>query len=130
MINFDDVTGENTITHNPDWPEHPYTVLIIGGSGSGKTNSSLNLIRRQPDSDKIYQHEKQPHEAKCQLLINKRRSVGLKHYNGPKPFIQYSIDMVDIYKNIDKYSLGKERKVVVFHNMIADTIFNKKLLTQ
>ena len=47
MINFDDVTKENIKEHNPNWPQipdHPYRILIIGGSGSGKTNSLLNLI--------------------------------------------------------------------------------------
>ena len=35
-------------------PDHPYRIFIIGGSGSGKTNSILNLIENQPDIDKIY----------------------------------------------------------------------------
>ena len=47
MINFDDYATENKIEHNPDWPyipDHPYRILIIGVSGSGKTNILLNLI--------------------------------------------------------------------------------------
>ena len=47
MINFDDYATENKIKHNPDWPyipDHPYRILIIGVSGSGKTNILLNLI--------------------------------------------------------------------------------------
>ena len=48
--------------------------LIIGGSGSGKTNALLNLINNQPDIDKIYLYAKDPYEAKYQLLINKRES--------------------------------------------------------
>ena len=47
MINFDDVIKEETKEHNPNWPQisdHPYRILIIGGSGSGKTNSLFNLI--------------------------------------------------------------------------------------
>ena len=57
MINFDDYTNENKLKHNPDWsyiPDHPYGILIIGGSGSGKTNTLLYLINNQPDIDKIY----------------------------------------------------------------------------
>ena len=45
MINFDDYTNENKTKHNPKWlyiPDHPYRILIIGGSGSGKTNALLN----------------------------------------------------------------------------------------
>ena len=47
MINFDDITKENIKEHNTDWPQipdHPYRVLIIGGSRSGKTNGLPNLI--------------------------------------------------------------------------------------
>ena len=47
MINFDDYTNENKTKHNLKWPyieDHPYRILIIGGSGSGKTNALLNLI--------------------------------------------------------------------------------------
>ena len=57
MINFDEYTNENKRKHNPNWsciPDHPYRILIIGGSGSGKTNTLLNLINNQPDIDKIY----------------------------------------------------------------------------
>ena len=55
MINFDDYTNENKTQHNPNWPyipHHPYRILIIGGSGSGKTNTLLNLINNQPYIDK------------------------------------------------------------------------------
>ena len=73
--------------------------MIIGGSGSGKTNVLLNLINNQPDIDKIYWYAKDPYEAKYQLLINKRESTGLKHFNDSKAFIEYSNDMQDFYKN-------------------------------
>ena len=75
MINFDDVTKENIKEHNPNWPQifdHPYRMLIIGGSGSGKTNSSFNLISHQPDIDKVFLYVKDLYEAKCQFLINKQ----------------------------------------------------------
>ena len=52
MINFDDYVNENKIKHNENWlyiPGHPYRILIIGGSGSGKANLLLNLIVNQPE---------------------------------------------------------------------------------
>ena len=57
MINFDDVTKEKIKEHNsnyPQVPDHPYIILIIGGSESGKTSSLFILISHQPDIDKIY----------------------------------------------------------------------------
>ena len=131
MINFDDYTNENIIEHNSKWPyipDHPYRILIIGSSGSGKTNALLNLINNQPDIDKICLYAKDPYEKKYQYLINKREEVGLDHFNDPKTFIEYSNDMRDVYKNIEDYNLGKERKIlIVFDDMIADMINNKKL---
>ena len=61
MIKFDDYTNENKTKHSPDWPYipyHSYRILIIGGSESGKTNTLLNLIEKQPDIDKIYLYAK------------------------------------------------------------------------
>ena len=95
MINSDDYTNEYKTEHNPDWPyipDHPYRILIIGGSGSGKTNALLNLINKQPDIDKIYLYAKDPYEPKYQFLINKREGVGIDHFNDSKAFI--SIQMI------------------------------------
>ena len=131
MINFDDVTKENIKEHNPNWPQipdHPYRILIIGGSGSGKTNSLFNLISQQPDIDKIYLYAKDPYEAKYRFLIDKRESTGLKHFNDSKAFIEYSNDMDDIYKNIEEYNPNKKQEtLIVFDDMIADMLSNKKL---
>ena len=131
MINFNEYTNENKRKHNPNWPyipDHPYRILIIGGSGSGKTNALLNLINNQSDIDKIYLLAKDPFEDKYQYLISKRERVGINHLNDPKAFIEYSNDMHDVYKNIDNYNLNKENKIlIVFDDMIADMINNKKL---
>ena len=77
---------------------------MIRSSGSGKTNALLDLIKNQPDIDKIYLYAKDSHEAKQQFLINKRESTGLKYFNDPKAFIEYSNDMEDVYKNINEYN--------------------------
>ena len=136
MIHFDDYANENKTvqelrSHNLKWtyiPDHPYRILIIGGSGSGKTNALLNLIHTQPDIDKIYLYAKDPYEAKYQYLINKRRKIGLNRFNYPKAFIKYSNDMQDVYKNVEEYNTDKNRKIlIVFDDMIADMINNKTL---
>ena len=111
MINFDDYTNENIIEHNSKWPyipDHPYRVLIIGGSCSGKTNALLNLINNQPNTDKIYLYAKDPYEKKYMQ--------------------DDSNDMQDVYKNIEDYNPIKKRKVlIIFDDMIADMINNNKL---
>ena len=88
----------------------------------------MNLINNQPNIHKIYLYAKNPYEGKYQYLINKREKVGLDHFKDPRAFIEYSNDMQDVYKNIEDYNLGKERKIlIVFDDMIADMINNKKL---
>ena len=55
MINLDDIINENNKEHSEQCPyirDHPYRILIIGGSGSGKTNALLNFINKQNDIDK------------------------------------------------------------------------------
>ena len=131
MINFDNYVNENKTKHNKNWPyipDHPHRILTVGGSGSGKTNLLLNLIETHSDIDKIYLYAKDPYESKYQYLINKREGVGINNFNDPKAFIEYSNDMHDVYKNIDEYNPDKENKIlIVFDDMIADMIHNKKL---
>ena len=129
MINFDNYVGENRADHNRNWPytpDHPYRILIIGGSG--KTHVLSNLINNQLDIDKIYLYAKDPYEVKYQYLINKHEKVGIDHLDDPKAFIEYSNDMRDVYKNINEYNPDKENKIlIVFDDIIADMTSNKKL---
>ena len=88
MINFDYYINENNgvafkTNHNKNWryiPDHPYRILMIAGSESGKTNLLLNLMEKQPDINKIYFYAKDSYESKYQYLINKRESVGKKPF--------------------------------------------------
>ena len=89
-------------------PDRPYKILIISGSGSGKTNALLNLTNNQLDIDKIYLYAKDPYETKYQYLINKREKVGLDHFDDPKAFIEYSNDMQNVHRNIDDYNPRKK----------------------
>ena len=55
MINIDFYVNENETDYSKNWPhtpDHPYRILVIGGSGSGKTNALINLINEQNDIDK------------------------------------------------------------------------------
>ena len=84
MINLDSITNKKNKEHNEKWPyipDHPYRILIICGSGSGKTNTLLNLIKGQDDVDKIYLYAKDLSEQKYEFLIKKREDTGLKHIN-------------------------------------------------
>ena len=109
MINFDNYTNENKTEHNskcPYIPDHPYRILIIRGSGSGKTNALLNLINNKLDIDIIYLYAKGSYEEKYQFLINKWESTRLKRFKDPKAFIEYSNHMQDVHKNIEEYNIG------------------------
>ena len=129
MTNFDNVRNENMKEHNLNWSEIPdplYISLLTRGSESWKTNAFLNLIIHQPDIDKVHLNGKDPFEAKYQLLINKRKSAGLKNFNDSKVFIKYLKDM-DMYKNIGEYNLNKKQKIlIVLDDLIADMLSNKK----
>ena len=67
MINLDSITNENNKKNNEKWPyipDHPYRILIIGGSVSGKTKALINLINEQNDIDKICLYAKDLSEPK------------------------------------------------------------------
>ena len=93
MIYFDDIKNENNREHNEKWPyipDHPYRILTIGGSGSGKTSALVNLIKEQDDIDKIYLYAKDLSEPKYEFLIKKREDVGMKYCNDANAFIECS----------------------------------------
>ena len=80
-------------------PDHPCRVLIIGGSGSGKTNTLLHLINEQKDIDKIYLYAKDLSKSKYEYLIKNRENTGIKHLNDSKAFIECLKTMNDVYEN-------------------------------
>ena len=130
MINLDNIVNDKKEKHNEKWPyipDHPYIILIIGGSGSRKTNTLLNLMNEQRDTDKIYLYAKDLSESKYEHLINNRENAGIKHLNDLKAFIDCSNTMDDVYENINQYNPNRKRKVlIVFDDMIADIMTNKK----
>ena len=101
MINLDSITNENNKEHNEKWPyipDHPYRILIIGGSGSGKTNALINLINEQNDIDKIYLYARDLSKPKYEYLVKKREDAGIKHVNNPNAFIECWNTMDDGYE--------------------------------
>ena len=129
MWNLDDITNEDNKNNNkwPVIPDHPYRILIIVGSRSGKTNALLNLIKEQDDIDKIYLHVKDLSESRYEFLIKKCKDVEIKDLNDPNAFVECSNTMDNVSENIDDYNLNRERKIlIVFDEMIADIMTNKK----
>ena len=116
MINLDNITTENNKEHNEKWPyisDHSYIILIIGGSGSGKTKALINLISKQGDIDKIYLYAKDLSEPKYETLIKNRENKGIKHFNDPNAFIECSNTMDYVYENINEYNPSRKRKILV-----------------
>ena len=111
------------ISHNPNWPyipDHPYRILIISGSGSGKTNVILNLIKNQRLINDLSTYH--------QLLIYGREKAGIEILKYPEEFIDYLLTIDDVYENLEDYNPTKKRRMFrVFDNMITGMKSNKKL---
>ena len=102
-------------------------MLIIGPSGSSKTNTLLHLIGKFHPIDKIYLYSKDTDEEKYQYLINIREQPVIKNLNDPHAFIEYSSDMNDVLEDINNYNKKRDKKVlIIFDNMIADIMRSEK----
>ena len=133
MINLDSIMNQKNKEHNekqPYNPDHPYRILIIRGSGSGQTNAMLNLINEQHDIDKIYLYAKDLSEPKYQFLIKNCENTGIKHSNNPNAFIECSNQQMRFMRILMiKIQSEKEKKLIVFDDMIADIMRNRRFQT-
>ena len=116
MINLNNITNNNSKEHNEQWPyipDHPYRILIIGGSALGKTNTLLNLINEQKVIDKIYFYAKDLSEFKYEYLIKNRENAG-KRLNDLKHLLNVQIQWM-IFKRILIITIHtKEEKYYMF----------------
>ena len=87
--------------------------MIVGGSGSGKTNTLLNLINKQNDIDKMYLYARDLDKSKYKVLIKKRKDAGIKHLNDPNAFIECSNMMDDVYENIHDYNSSRKAIIII-----------------
>ena len=130
-MNLDSIANENNKEQIEKWPfipDHPYRILIIGGSGSGKTNALLSLIKEQDNIDWIYLYAKDLSESKYEFLIKKCKDAGTKHINDSNTFIKCSNTMDYVSENIDDYNPNRKRKtLIIFDGMIAWLMFQKEL---
>ena len=127
MFILDNIVNKNNKNSDKNWP---FRMLIIGPSGSGKTNALLHLIQNLNNTkpiDKIYLYAKDLSEPKYEFLINNRKKARIKNYNDPNAFIEYSTTMDDVFESIDNYNTKRKRRIlIVFDDMIADIMTNKK----
>ena len=129
MFNVDAIKNKNNKDDDRKWP---YRMLIIGPSGPGKTNALLNLIQKQDSDsliDKIYLYDKDLSEVKYQFLNKKREDEEIKNLDDSSVFIEYSNAMDAVYNNIDDYNPKRKKTIlIVFDDLIADVMTNKKLI--
>ena len=92
----------------------------------------LNLIKEQDNNDvidKIYLYARDLSEPNYQFLIKKHEDPGIKHVNNQNAFIVCSNKITDdFYEDIDNYNPKRDKKkvLIVFDDMIADIMTNKK----
>ena len=126
MLNLDNIVSNKKKISSED-DDRPFRMLIIGPSGSAKTNTLLQLIDKFHPIDKIYLYAKDTDEDKYQYLINKIEQAGIKNLNDPHAFIEYSNDMNDILEDINNYNKNRDKKVlIIFDDVIADIMRSEK----
>ena len=124
MLNLENIVSNKNENKDNNWP---FRMIIIGPSGTGKTNTLLHLINNLHPIDKICLYAKDLSEPKYEFLTNKREQAGKKKLNDPHAFIEYSNDMDNVLDDINNYNKNRDKKVlIVFDDMTADIMRSKK----
>ena len=125
MLNLDNITNVNNKEHNKKWQfivDQPNRILIIGGSGSEKTNALLYLISQQI----CHLHAKDLSKPKYECLTKKHEDVWIKHFNDPNAFIECSNIMDDVYENVDDYNPKRQRKILIVVDDMLQALWQTK----
>lgn len=131
FINYDDYYKTSIKPHNSDWPYTPdllFRTIIVGGSGTGKTNMLFNLIRRLMANndtfiDKVYLYVKDPEEPKYKHFIKNRKEIGESETGDPNMFVEVSSSLDDVHNDINQYNPDRLSNVlIVFDDMICEVI--------
>jgi ABC-type dipeptide/oligopeptide/nickel transport system ATPase component len=103
-----------TKSHNPHFKIHgitvPFRALLIGGSGSGKTQTLLNLLHNMPNTfNEIYIITKNKNEPLYEYLEDKLSKQGLKVVEGIE-------NAPDLDKDIDK----NDQTLIVMDDLVLE----------
>ena len=107
--------------------DHPYRILIIDGSGSGKTNVLMNLINMN-DQMLIKPTYKWSIKMKVSIFYQRTRKSRDQTVKTFKNICWLSTKIIDVYENPERYKPARKIKVlIVFGDITADVEANKIL---
>jgi len=106
-------------SHNPHFDKHhiklPFRMIIAGNSGSGKTQTLLNLLYIMPDTfEKIYVITKNKDEPLYNYLEDKLKNQGLKITEG-----------IDTLPDLDSFD-KEQNSLIVLDDLVNQTAREQK----
>ena len=116
----------------PQILDHPYRILIVGRKDPEDLEKQMHYLIWQFINQILIKfiYMLKLYMKQNELLVNKRESTDIKHFNDSKAFIEYSNDMNDIYNNIEENNPNKRRKILVVVHKILNPIVTELFITQ